>query len=79
MNERPIANSGSVTTDVVIFACQLSQGYFSGLAVAVEGFLDLFLGVGASSAIGIDAVEDVSLTSTPCKKVQAKAMANIVL
>jgi len=74
LNERPIANSGSVTTDVVIFACQLSQGYFSRLAVAVEGFLDLFLGAGGS-----DAGDDASLGSIAYKKVPAKALANIVL
>jgi len=75
LNERPIANSGSATSDVVIYACQLSEGYFVRLAEAVEGFLDLFASVGSnpttSSALG----ENNSMG----KKVPARAMANIVL
>ena len=41
LHERPISGSGSV--DLVIYAAQLSQSFFSVLASSVEGFLDLFL------------------------------------
>ena len=41
LHERPISGTGNV--DLVIYAAQLSQSFFSDLAVAVEGFLDLFL------------------------------------
>ena len=41
LHERPISGSGNV--DLVIYAAQLSQSFFSCLASAVEGFLDLFL------------------------------------
>jgi len=41
LNERPLTGTGNV--DLVIYAAQLSQSFFSCLAGAVEGFLDLFL------------------------------------
>lgn len=41
LHERPISGSGTV--DLVIYAAQLSQSFFSVLASSVEGFLDLFL------------------------------------
>lgn len=41
LHERPISGTGSV--DLVIYAAQLSQSFFSCLAGSVEGFLDLFL------------------------------------
>ena len=46
LHERPISGSGSV--DLVIYAAQLSQSFFSVLASSVEGFLDLFLATNAS-------------------------------
>ena len=41
LQERPISGAGTV--DLVIYAAQLSQSFFSCLANSVEGFLDLFL------------------------------------
>jgi len=41
LHERPLAGTGNV--DLVIYAAQLSQSFFSCLAGAIEGFLDLFL------------------------------------
>jgi hypothetical protein len=40
LHERPISGTGNV--DLVIYAAQLSQSFFSCLATSVEGFLDLF-------------------------------------
>jgi hypothetical protein len=40
LHERPISGTGSV--DLVIYAAQLSQSFFSCLASSVEGFLDIF-------------------------------------
>mmetsp|Transcript_54111 Transcript_54111/g.80741 ORF Transcript_54111/g.80741 Transcript_54111/m.80741 type:complete len:821 (-) Transcript_54111:68-2530(-) len=40
LHERPISGTGNV--DLVIYAAQLSQSFFSCLAGSVEGFLDLF-------------------------------------
>lgn len=41
LHERPLTGTGNV--DLVIYAAQLSQSFFSCLAGAIEGFLDLFL------------------------------------
>jgi len=41
IHERPLTGTGNV--DLVIYAAQLSQSFFSCLAGAIEGFLDLFL------------------------------------
>jgi len=41
LHERPI--SSPVGMDAVIYAAQISSSFFSALAVAVEGFLDLFI------------------------------------
>jgi len=41
IHERPLTGTGNV--DLVIYAAQLSQAFFSCLAGAIEGFLDLFL------------------------------------
>ena len=44
LHERPIASANIAgTMDVVIYAAQLSQSFFSCLSQSVEGFLDLFL------------------------------------
>jgi hypothetical protein len=40
LHERPLTGTGNV--DLVIYAAQLSQSFFSCLAGAIEGFLDLF-------------------------------------
>lgn len=42
LHERPISGSGVM--DLIIYASQLSQSFFSCLSTSVEGFLDLFLG-----------------------------------
>jgi len=78
LNERPISGAGSV--DLVIYAAQISQSFFSCLANAVEGFLDLFL---MSPANG-DKQEDDSLASSSlhsqtCKNIPAGAVASVVL
>jgi hypothetical protein len=49
LQERPISGAGSI--DLVIYAAQLSQSFFSCLANSVEGFLDLFL-ISSSSSSG---------------------------
>jgi hypothetical protein len=49
LQERPISGAGTV--DLVIYAAQLSQSFFSCLASSVEGFLDLFLMSGAPPAV----------------------------
>ena len=59
----------------MIYACQLSEGYFVRLAEAVEGFLDLFAGAGSNPTTSNALGEDNAM----CKKVPARAMANIVL
>jgi hypothetical protein len=41
LQERPMSGAGTV--DLVIYAAQISQSFFSCLANSVEGFLDLFL------------------------------------
>jgi len=41
LHERPLSGTGNV--DLVIYAAQLSQSFFSCLASAIEGFLDLFM------------------------------------
>jgi hypothetical protein len=48
LQERPISGAGSI--DLVIYAAQLSQSFFSCLANSVEGFLDLFLISSSSSS-----------------------------
>jgi hypothetical protein len=50
LQERPISGAGTV--DLVIYAAQLSQSFFSCLANSVEGFLDLFLLSGVGSGGG---------------------------
>mmetsp|Transcript_2400 Transcript_2400/g.5533 ORF Transcript_2400/g.5533 Transcript_2400/m.5533 type:complete len:772 (+) Transcript_2400:160-2475(+) len=56
LHERPLAGTGNV--DLVIYAAQLSQSFFSCLAGAIEGFLDLFLagptGEKGEGSIGAD-------------------------
>ncbi len=66
---------------MVIYACQLSQGYFSALSQAVEGFLNLFSGLSSGNSQSMDKETDdgsaVVMISQKC--VPARAMANIVL
>jgi hypothetical protein len=81
LHEHPISGSGTV--DLVIYAAQLSQSFFSCLASSVEGFLDLFL---MSQSIPVNgdkheemSVGDSSLHSLSSKNVPAGAVSSIVL
>ena len=69
--------------DAVIYAAQLSSSFFSSLAVAVEGFLDLFIVVDSNSDNGGD--DDTSLNSRSLtlgggeKRIPSGALSAIVL
>jgi hypothetical protein len=93
LNERPISGAGSV--DLVIYAAQISQSFFSCLANSVEGFLDLFMD-GSSSCNALsrhrrslssdnadlndaDSTTDSSLHSQSIKGAPAGAVASVVL
>lgn len=87
LNERPISGAGSV--DLVIYAAQLSQSFFSCLALSVEGFLDLFMDSGASMfksmsddrghEVDGDSIANSSLHSHTIKSAPAGAVASLVL
>ena len=79
LNERPMSGSGSV--DLVIYAAQLSQSFFSCLATSVEGFLDLFLPASQRDNHHADelSLTDSSLHSTTARQVPSGAVASIVL
>ena len=84
LNERPIASGASSgTMDVVIYAAQLSQSFFSCLSQSVEGFLDLFLSEASekskSSDLGSSFDEMSSINSGAAKKVPAGAISAVVL
>ncbi len=78
LHERPI--SSPVGMDAVIYAAQISSSFFSSLAIAVEGFLDLFIDSNADSS-GND--DDTSLNSRSLalggKRVPSGALSAIVL
>ncbi|CAB9508470.1 expressed unknown protein [Seminavis robusta] len=79
LHEQPISGAGNV--DLVIYSAQLSQSFFSCLASAVEGFLDLFMAA-APSLHGEK--EDSSLgsslhSSSTSKNIPAGAVASVVL
>lgn len=79
LHERPISGTGNV--DLVIYAAQLSQCFFSDLAVAVEGFLDLFL-VGSDSQGELPKDEEMdnsSMLTGAQRNVPPTALAAIVL
>lgn len=81
LHERPI--SSPVGMDAVIYAAQISSSFFSSLAVAVEGFLDLFIETNADSNTGND--DDTSLNSRSLtlgggeKRIPSGALSAIVL
>ena len=83
LHERPIASANVPgTMDVVIYAAQLSQSFFSCLSQSVEGFLDLFLAdpSGKSkSDISASFDEMSSIRSGAANKVPAGAIAAVVL
>lgn len=80
LHERPI--SSPVGMDAVIYAAQLSSSFFSSLAIAVEGFLDLFIDSNTDNS-GND--DDTSLNSRSLtlgggeKRIPAGALSAIVL
>lgn len=80
LHEHPISGAGNV--DLVIYSAQLSQSFFSCLASAVEGFLDLFLAAVPNPNRGDK--EDSSLSSSLhssafSKNIPAGAVASVVL
>mmetsp|Transcript_4471 Transcript_4471/g.5179 ORF Transcript_4471/g.5179 Transcript_4471/m.5179 type:complete len:813 (-) Transcript_4471:64-2502(-) len=75
LHERPISGSGNV--DLVIYAAQLSQSFFSCLATAVEGFLDLFLVQDVTTMPRDDG--ELSALSAASGNVPPGALASIVL
>ena len=82
LHERPISGTGNV--DLVIYAAQLSQSFFSDLAIAVEGFLDLFLVASDSNQLDHPkdeaSIDSASLMSSAVtRKVPSSALAAIVL
>ncbi|GKY96933.1 hypothetical protein MPSEU_000652300 [Mayamaea pseudoterrestris] len=87
LNERPISGAGSV--DLVIYAAQLSQSFFSCLALSVEGFLDLFMDSSTSMYkassddkghdLDTDSIAGSSLHSHTTKTAPAGAVASVVL
>jgi len=80
LHERPI--SSPVGMDAVIYAAQISSSFFSSLAVAVEGFLDLFIDSNTENS-GND--DDTSLNSRSLtlgggeKRIPSGALSAIVL
>jgi hypothetical protein len=70
--------------DLVIYAAQLSQSFFSCLANAVEGFLDLFLNVAPNPSSSQNNKEDSSydgssMHSHSSRNIPPGALASIVL
>lgn len=83
LQERPMSGAGTV--DLVIYAAQLSQSFFSSLANSVEGFLDLFL-MATPVAVNGDKSEDSDASSlhshslgTATKNLPAGAVSALVL
>ena len=84
LHERPIASANVAgTMDVVIYAAQLSQSFFSCLSQSVEGFLDLFLtdSNGKSKSDINTSFDEMSSirSSAAINKVPAGAIAAVVL
>ena len=71
MHEQPISGAGNV--DLVIYSAQLSQSFFSCLATAVEGFLDLFIAAAPSRN------SETESSSPSSKNIPAGAVASVVL
>ena len=61
LQEKPMSGAGTI--DLVIYAAQLSQSFFSCLASSVEGFLDLFLLSLPPPAVNGDKSEDSDASS----------------
>ena len=65
--------------DLVIYAAQLSQSFFSDLAFAVEGFLDLFLVASEPQGPKDEEMDSSSMLSAAQRNVPQTALAAIVL
>lgn len=83
LQERPMSGAGTI--DLVIYAAQLSQSFFSSLASSVEGFLDLFL-MSTPVVVNGDKSEDSDASSlhshslgTATKNLPAGAVSALVL
>lgn len=81
LHERPLTGTGNV--DLVIYAAQLSQSFFSCLAGAIEGFLDLFVSSSPSVLTTKDemSLDESSINSqgASIRNLPAGALASIVL
>ena len=81
LHERPI--SSPVGMDAVIYAAQISSSFFSSLATAVEGFLDLFIDSDTEKNGGGSNDDDTSLNSRTfadgAKRIPSGALSAIVL
>jgi hypothetical protein len=75
LHERPLSGTGNV--DLVIYAAQLSQSFFSCLASAIEGFLDLFMS--AADKQGRDEEDTLQTDMQSMRDLPAGALASIVL
>ena len=65
--------------DLVIYAAQLSQSFFSCLASAIEGFLDLFLTSAPSDKQGREDESSIHTDFQNMRDLPAGALASIVL
>jgi hypothetical protein len=77
LHERPLSGTGNV--DLVIYAAQLSQSFFSCLASAIEGFLDLFLAAAPADKQGRDEEDTLQTDMQSSRDLPAGALASIVL
>lgn len=77
LHERPISGTGNV--DLVIYAAQLSQSFFSDLAIAVEGFLDLFLVSSEPQGPKDEEIDNSSMLTGAQRNVPPTALAAVVL
>lgn len=78
LNERPIVNTNLTNNlDIVIYAAQLSHGYFSCMSQAVEGFLDLF--ADNKTNVADDVSFDSSIKTSGINSIPSNALATICL
>lgn len=77
LQERPMSGAGTV--DLVIYAAQLSQSFFSCLASSVEAFLDLFIVAPHDKAEDSDASSLQSQSMVGNKTLPAGAVSSLVL
>ncbi|KAL7472697.1 hypothetical protein ACHAXS_013082 [Conticribra weissflogii] len=76
--ERPI--SSPVGMDAVIYAAQLSSSFFSSLALAVDGFLDLFIDADTGKGADDDTLNSRSIfMGNGDKRVPSGALSAVVL